>query len=609
LGWEGWFTLAVVAAVFVGLIRGVGSPDMLLLGGMVLVALAGIVTPEELLVGFSNPGMLTVAALFVVAAALRETAALDRLAGRMFGAARPEPGLLARMVPQAAALSAFLNNTAVVAMLLSPVSDWCRKNRISPSRLLLPLSYLAILGGMCTLIGTSTNLVVHGLMLETARTHEDPQVQQSLAGGISFFELAKLGVPCLLVGAAYLWVVGRWLLPDRRDLLEQLGESSREYLANMLVEPGCRLVGQRVEDAGLRHLPGLFLIEIVRAGRIIAPVEPDEVLDAGDRLTFTGVVSTIVDLERIPGLVPIGDESGQSDDTPRTERRYCEAVTSATSPLIGKTIRDGNFRAMYNAAVVAVHRGGARLRGRVGDIVLRPGDTLLLQAGVHFANAHRNNPDFYLVSGVEEARPVRHQLAFTSLVALGLLIALAAFNLVPIVVAAFLVAGLMIATRCISTAEARRSVRWDVLLTIAAAFGLGKALVNSGAAAEIGDLVVGFTQPWGRLAALAALYAVTVLLTSLLTNNASAVLMFPLALAVAAELGLDPRPFVMAVVFAASASFATPIAYQTNLLVFGPGGYRFADFVRLGVPLNLLLGILAVLAIPWLWPFPQAAGG
>lgn len=603
MGWEAWFTLAVIAVVFVGLIRGVAPPDMLLLAGMVAVALAGVVTPQELFSGFSNPGMLTVAALFVVAAALRETGGLDRLAGRMFGAARTERNLVLRMVPQVAVLSAFLNNTAVVAMLLSPVSDWCRKHRVSPSRLLLPLSYLSILGGMCTLIGTSTNLVVHGLMLESAQSHTDPEVQHSLAGGISFFELAPLGLACVLLGSAYLLLAGRRMLPDRKDLLEQLGESSREYLTDMLVQPGCPLVGQRIEQAGLRHLPGLFLIEILREGRIIAPVEPDEVLRAGDRLTFTGVVGTIVDLERIPGFVPAADESFEADIPPRGERRYSEAVVSATSPLLGKTIRDGNFRALYNAAVVAVHRGGARLAGRIGDIVLRPGDTLLMQTGAHFAEAHRNNPDFYLVSGVEEARPVRHERALASLLMLGLLIVLMVFHLMPVVVAAFLVAGLMIAIRCISAADARRSIRWDVLLTIAAAFGLGKALLNSGAAGAIGHLVVELTHAWGDWAVLAAIYAVTMVLTGLLTNNASAVLVYPLALAVSSQLEVDPRPFVMAVVFAASASFATPIAYQTNMLVFGPGGYRFTDFMRVGLPLNLILWVLAVLLIPVLWPF------
>ena len=603
--WQGWYTLTVVGLVFAAMVRGLGPPDMLIWAGAVLVGLAGIVTVEELVSGFANPGMLTVGALFVVAAALRETGALDRVGTRMLGRAHTERGALLRVAPQVAGLSAFLNNTAVVAMTIPVITDWCRKRRISPSRLLLPVSYFAIVGGMCTLIGTSTNLIVNSLMIETAAAHDDPVVRQALKG-FGFFELGCVGLPLALVGATYLLFVGRRLLPDRKDLLLQLGESSREYLVDMLIEPNCPLVGKGVEVAGLRHLPGLFLIEIMRGERLITPVEPDEILQAGDRLTFTGVVSTIVDLERIPGFVPVADEDYQTWTNQGRNRRYCEAVISNTSPLIGKNIRDANFRARYNAAIVAVHRGAERLAGRIGDIVLRPGDTLLLQAGPHFAEANRNNPGFFLVSSLEEARPVRHARAPIAAILLILLVFLMVSGTVPIVIAAFAIAGLMIATRCISASDARRVVQWDVLLTIAAAFGLGKALTNSGAADAIGRLLVDVTGLWGPIAALAAVYLVTTMFTELITNNTAAVLIFPLAVAIADQLGLNPRPFAIAVAIAASASFATPIGYQTNLMVYGPGGYRFSDFLRVGLPLNILLGILAVLLIPLIWPLELA---
>ena len=562
---------------------------------------SGIVSPEQLLRGFSNQGMLTIAGMFVVAAGMRETGALDRLGRGMLGPARTGRAAFARLVPQVTVLSAFLNNTAVVAMLLPVVSDWCRRHRVSPSRLLMPLSYVTLLGGTCTLIGTSTNLIVNGMMTQAASQAADAETAEALRG-LSFFEPAWIGVAAVAVGVAYLALIGRHLLPDRRDLLETMGESAREYLVNMRIEAGCPLIGKQVEPAGLRRLPGLFLIEITRADRIIAPVEPDDIIREGDRLTFAGVVGTIVDLERTQGLVAERPEPGAETDANPGDRRYCEAVVSGTSPLIGRNIRESNFRAVYNAAVIAVHRGGTRLSGRVGDIVLRRGDTLLLQTGPHFVQAHCNNADFYLVSSVEDARPVRHQRASISLVLLGLLIVLLITGRIPVVVAALLCAGLMIATGCISGAAARRYVQWDVLLAIGAALGLGEALRESGAAAALASAVVNLTGAWGPIAALAAIYFVTVVLTEVITHAAAAALVFPLAISVAAQLGVNPRPFAMAVVFGASFGFSTPIGYQTHMMVFGPGGYRFTDFLRVGLPLNALMWALVVALIPLIWP-------
>ena len=601
--WQGWYTLAVIVLVFTAMVRSLGPPDIILLGGTVLVGLAGIISAEDVVSGFANKSMLTIGALFVVAAGMRETGALDRIGTRMTGRTSTQPGVLLRIAPQVASLSAFLNNTAVVAMVMPIINDWCRKHRISPSRMLLPLAYVAILGGMCTLIGTSRNLIVSELMEEAAAACEPgAPVANALRGGISMFELAWLGIPAVICGVAYLLTAGRWLLPDREDLLERLGESSREYLVDVLVEPECPHVGQRVEEAGLRHLPGLFLIEIIRKERLIAPVAPDELIQAGDRLTFTGVVSTMLDLERIPGFVPVTDAGYEKEAAKKRQRRYCEAVISRTSPLIGTNIRDANFRARYNAAIVAVHRGRSRLVGRIGDFVLRPGDTLLLQAGRHFVAANRNNPDFFLVSSVDEARPVRHERAWLAFALLGLLIVLMITPQVPVVLAAFTVAGLLIGSHCISAADARRAIQWDVLIVIAAAFGLGRALEKSGAAEVIGGLIVAGTSPLGPHATLAAVYALTVVFGILVTSNATAVLVFPIAISAAQQLGVDARPFAIAVAASASASFASPIAYQTNMLVYGPGGYRFGDFLRVGLPLNVLLGALAVILIPLIWP-------
>jgi di/tricarboxylate transporter len=599
MGWEAVFCLIILALVFAGLVANL-APDALLVGALVPIVLVGIVSPQEAFEGFSNTGMLTVGALYIVAAALRETGALDTIASWILGRAKSERAAFLRLAGSVPTMSAFLNNTPIVAMFIPIVGNWCKNNRVAASRLLLPLSYLCILGGTCTLIGTSTNLVVNGLMGDAVRVN--PELTESLRP-MGLFELGYVGVPYAIVGFLYLLFVGRRLLPDRKDFLEQLTDSSREYLVNLRIDPRCRLSGQTVQEAGLRSLPGLFLIEILRDEQTIAPVQPDQILQEGDVLTFTGVVSTIIDLKKIPGLVPIGDEGYEGTVGKRRNRVLCEAVMSGTCPCLGKTIREADFRATYNAAIVAVHRGAERLKGKVGDIILHPGDTLLLQTGAHFARANRNNPDFLLVSGVADSRPVRYDKAVIALFLLFVLVGLMASRVVNVVTAAFLIAGLMIATRCISVPDARQSIDWQTLLTIGAAFGLGKALVNSGCVGSVADSVVAAIGHLGPYAVLAGVYLMTSAFTETVTNNAAAALVFPFAVAIAAQLGVDPRPFAMAVAFAASASFVTPLGYQTNLMVYGPGGYRLTDFVRVGLPLNLLLLTCATVLVPLVWPF------
>ncbi len=598
MGWEAWFSFGVVGAILFGLATNRAS-DALLVGGVVLMGLVGILSPSEMFAGFSNTGMLTVGALYVVTAGLRETGALQSIGDWVLGGARNEHHVLRRL-SSVTAMSAFLNNTPIVAMFIPIVEDWCRKHRVSPSRLLIPVSYFSILGGTCTLIGTSTNLVVNGLMIQAAKN--DPSLADRLFE-MSVFELGRVGLPYAIVGTAYLLLIGPRLLPKQRAACDRLGAAAREYLANMRIETGCRLAGKCVEEAGLRRLTGLFLIDVWRNNRMIAPVGPDEVLEEGDILTFTGVVNHIVDLERIPGLVAFIDEDYEAQAAARRHEMLCEAVVSRTSPLINKTIREANFRARYNAAVVAVHRGGHRLQGRVGDIELQQGDTLLLQAGPHFVDAQRNNSDFFLVSGVSDSSALRDDKAWLSLGLLGLLVLLMTTGKMEIVLAAFLVAGLMIATRCVSVADARRSVDWQTLITIGAAFGLGTGLVNSGAVEAISGQVVAAMGPWGPRAVLLGVYLMTTLFTELITNNAAAALMFPFAVAIAQGLGVDPRPFAMTIAFAASASFMTPLGYQTNLMVYGPGRYSLRDFVRIGLPLNVLLMLTATLLVPLAWPF------
>lgn len=591
MNFEASVTLGVVALLLLGLLKNSWPPDLLFLGAAAFLAVLGIITPEQAFSGFSNSGMLTVAFLFVVVAGLRETGVLDRMSHHVLGAAKSERGVLARLTAFILPMSALMNNTPIVAMFVPIVVEWCRRHRIAASKLLIPLSFLTILGGTCTLIGTSTNLVINGLMIENGLS------------GMGLFEIGKVGLPYAAVGVVYLMLFSRRLLPDRKEFLEQLNETRRDYLLEMSVQPGCRLCGKTVEAAGLRHLPGLFLIEIDRAGQVIAPVRPDDLIQSQDRLVFTGIVSSILELEKISGLVPVTLAEYAVTPQEQQDRRLCEAVISHNSTLVGKTIRDANFREVYGAAVVAVHRFGKRVDKKLGDIELRPGDTLLMQTRPQFFRVHRHSQDFYLVSNVEEWRPIRRNRAGISLVLFVILIVLMTTGLVPIVISTALTAVLMIALGCLSVNEARQSLDWQVLITIAASFAVGAALQNSGAATLVATYMVESTQTWGPIAALAAIYILGSMLTELITNNAAAVLLFPFCIEMAKLYDVDPRPFIMALALAASASFMTPIGYQTNMMVYGPGGYRFLDFMRIGAPLNVLLGIVALFLIPVMWPF------
>ncbi|RME29295.1 MAG: SLC13 family permease [Deltaproteobacteria bacterium] len=586
-------TLIVIVGALLLMMANVLSPDIILLGGVVVLAAAGILTPAEAFSGFSNTGMLTIAALFVVAAGLKETGAVQVATARLLGVPGSERGALVRLVAPVVVASAFLNNTTIVATLLQAVHDWAQRIRISPARLLMPLSFASILGGTCTLLGTSTNLVVAGLVHDLLPT--TPGLHE-----IGMFEMTPLGVVVALAGSLILVVAGPWLLPDRRPPVS-VYDDPRQYTMELLVPPGSRLSGLTVEEAGLRHLPGAFLMEIVRGDDVLAAVDAHQRLAEGDRLVFVGDITAMVDLQRMPGLVAAPDQVFKLQGD-RIRRRIVEAVVSERNPIVGRTIRDGGFRRRYQAVVIAVARAGERLAGRIGDIVLRPGDVLLLEAGEGFVDEHRRRSDFVLVSSVEGASPPRYERAGVAGLILAALVAAITLQWMPAVTAAFLGGMAMLLTRCCTLEEARRSLDLTVLVAIAAAFGLGRAMHTTGLDREIADLVVtvGADSP---LAALAAVYLVTVLLTEVVTNNAAAVLAIPIAMSLAERLDVAPMGFVIAVMMAASASFLTPIGYQTNLMVFNAGGYRPLDYLRLGAPISLAAGILTVVIVPWLWPF------
>ncbi len=588
--WQAVLTAGVAFCTLAILLFSQRAPDMAMVGGVIVLLAAGVITPDEAFKGMSNEGMLTVAALFVVAAAVERTGALATVVDRALGRPQSLASAQLRTMVAPAAVSAFMNNTPVVALMVPAIRDWAKKHRLSVSKLLMPMNAAVILGGLCTLIGTSTNVVVSGLVAaKTGRT-------------LGMFEITWLGVPLLVVGLAYLLVASRSsrLLRDRRPAMSQ-SDDPRSYSLEMLVEPGSPLVGRSIEEAGLRGLEGLFLMEIDRGGHVMAAVAPTERLEAGDRLVFVGVVDSVVELQKIRGLRPATDQVFQLDG-PRSERVLVEAVVSNSCPLVGSTIRAGRFRSTYDAVVIAVARNGERLEIKLGDIVLEPGDTLLVEASPSFLERQRSNRDFYLVSEVRGSTPPRHDQAWIACTVLAAMVLAATLELVPMVAAAFFAAAVVVATGCISANEARRSIEWESLLLIAASFGLAKAMEKTGLDESIARATIGAAGDHPHVV-LAAIYFVTMLFTELMSNNAAAVLIFPIAWQTAADMGLNPMPFVMAVTVAASCGFATPMGYQTNLMIYGPGGYKFSDYVRFGGPLNLIVMAITVLLAPLIWRF------
>lgn len=579
--------LMLLAAIILIAIKNYPA-DAVFLTMLTILFVAGIVTPVEALVGFSNEGMLTVGALYIVAAGLRETGGVQYFLNKLLGKPADAWKMQSKITLSAIGMSAFLNNTPIVATLIPGLQDWCKKYKISAKRILIPLSYAAILGGTCTLIGTSTNLIVNGMLISEKGVN------------LSMFEPAMVGVPIAIVGFFYLLIFSGKLLPDDLDSSPDF-ENTREYTIEMIVREGSPLSGKSIEEAGLRELPGLFLIEIDRDGALLPAVEPDQLLQDRDRLVFTGLVDTIADLQRVDGLEPATDQVFKLD-TPRRDRHLVEAVVAQTNPLNGKSIKEGEFRKKFGAVVVAVSRGGKRINMKIGDIVLRTGDILLMEAPRNFENRYKHSNDFLLVSTLSKKHAFNVEKSGLAWGILVVMIALVTFNVLSMFQASFLAVGAMLAGKCLSIGEARDSIDWQVLIVIAAALGIGNAMEVTGVASQAAGSIMGLAESHPYFA-LAAVYVVTWLLTETITNNAAAVLMFPFAISISATLGADYMPFVMTIMFAASASFATPIGYQTNLMVYGAGGYKYSDFLKIGLPLNLIVAVITILLVPRIWAF------
>ncbi len=590
MDWQILFTLGLVGLALAAMVREIAAPDLVMMATLICFAATGILSPVETFAGFANPVVAAIGALFIVSAALRETGALEMTLGRVLGRFAGTRRAMVRMTIPVAALSAFLNNAPIVAMMTPTVIDWARRHRTTASKFLIPLSYASILGSITTVIGTSTILPIVGL------------VDQAGLPEWSFFEPAPVGLMIAGAGLIYLALVAPGRLPAHLEDAEELTERSREYTAAMRVTADSPLAGQTVEEANLRNLPGLFLVEIDRGDRVITPISPDQLLERGDILVFAGVVSTIIDLQRTRGLEPAAKSELLTSLPGGRNRPMVEAVVSASSPLIGRTVKESNFRSVYDAVVIAVHRNAERVPGKIGDIRLRPGDTLLMQCAPEFMRLHQNSRDFYLASELPGARPpaIEHaRIALAVLLAMVLAVSLGGIH---ISIAAFVAVAALIGTRCISATRARQSVDWSVLITIGCGLGIANAMARSGAAHFVASGLVGSVGELGAIPTLIVIYLLCVVMAETLHHNAAVAIMFPIALSSATQLGASPEPFVMTVAIASACAFAFPISYQTHLIVYGAGGYRFRDFLRVGIPLDLIAAAVALTAIPRLWP-------
>ncbi len=582
---------ALVVVVFVAFLREWMSPDLVALSAMGILLVTGVLGTEETLAVFSNSAPIVIGCMFVLSAALERTGAIDALA-RVFlrMAGKSELRALAALALLTVPLSAFVNNTPVVVVFMPVVLALARSTDLKASRLLIPLSYFSILGGTCTLLGTSTNLLVDGVN----RHHGQPP--------FGVFEITPLGIVYAIIGISYVLFLGRKLLPTRETLAALIGSGmAKQFLMQAVISRESPLVGKTLPETPLVRLREARIIDVVRNGqRLRTPLDELRFL-AGDMLLLESPVAGVKAIKEMPG-VTFQSEAELGEAAAPREAVLMEGIIGSRSGFVGKTLRELNFRQRYGVLILAVHRQGENLREQFEDVRLAFGDTLLVQGPAEGIHRLMQERDFLSLTEPKQ-RAFRRQKAPLAIAAIIAVMTLAAFNVFSITVLALVAAVLVILTRCLDVEEAYESIEWPLLFIIFGMLALGQAMETTGAAHL---LATGVTSAFGRFGpavTLSVMYFVAMVLTELISNNAVAVLLTPIAFEIAAAMGVDARPFTIAVMFGCSASFSTPIGYQTNTYVFGAGGYKFTDFPRIGVPLNLILWLTASVLIPIFWPF------
>jgi di/tricarboxylate transporter len=578
------YVLIVVALLIIGLYKEIVNPALTFFLCTVALVLGNIININELLDGLSNPNIILIFLLVLVTAGIRLFFG-SGLFGNLFNTQLSPKAFLFRMMMTVSTISPFLNNTPIVAFMIPYVKDWAKRTGHPASKFLIPLSFATILSGMITVIGTSTNLVLNGLI----GTYKLPL----LGFGDFFF----LGVIITIFGCLYLFFIGYRLLPDNPNEIEELRENVNEYIIETEIAPRSKLIGRSVKDAGLRNLKDVFLVEIIRDDKVISPVTPEEFLEEGDTLFFSGNTQAIFNLVKEDTGLSL--PKGEMHDI-EEHFNFVDAVIPANSELIGKRIKDSNFRERFNASIIAIHRDGKRVAGRVGETQLAGGDFLLLLSGDRQNdNGHGNKNDLFFLSVPKRVKEQPNgKLKYLGLAALVLLI-LGVVGVVPIFNASLIILIGFVFARILTLTEIRKELDLSLLMILVCSLAVGVALEKSGTADLLAKGLISSTQNWGPVAVLASLFMVTIFLTALITNAAAVSIVFPIAMSMAEQMHLSYTPFFIAIAFAASGDFMTPIGYQTNLMVYGPGGYTFRDFLRVGTPLTVLYVLICITFISY----------
>jgi di/tricarboxylate transporter len=577
LSYSQLYVLVIVLFLIVSLYKEWFNPALTFFISTVGLLLGGIITPTEILKGLSNQQIVIIFLLVLVTAGIRAIYGFELLSGLFNPRLKPK-AFLFRMMVTVSSISAFLNNTPIVAFMIPYVKDWSEKTGHPASKFLIPLSFATILGGMITVIGTSTNLVLAGLIAE----YHLPMLQ--------FEDFLYLGIVVSLMGWVYLYFVGYNLLPSNPNEIEALRENLKEYIIETEIEKGSRLAGKSVKDAGLRNLQDVFLVEIIREDRVISPVSPDEILVPGDALFFSGNTQSIYNLIKEDNGLHIPKE-GSTDL--EEQFNFVEAVIPANSALVGMRIKDSDFRKKFNASIIAIHRNGKRVPGKVGEMHLAGGDFLLLLESEHRENGNHEKDLFFLSVPKKIKSKKPKWMSVLGLVNLGLLIA-GVLGLIPLFSACLVILSGLVFFSVLNLTDIRRELDLSLLMVLVCSLAVGIALEKSGTADWIAKGLIMSGKTLGPVAVLSALFMVTIFLTALITNAAAVSIVFPIAMSIAEQMHLPYTPFFIAIAFAASGDFMTPIGYQTNLMVYGPGGYTFRDFLKVGTPLTILYVLICI---------------
>jgi di/tricarboxylate transporter len=550
---------------------------------VIVLGLFDILTPKEILSGFANEQVAVIIMLLLLGDVIRRTNVIEVAFDRFFSGAKSYKGFTGRMVLVVASFSAFLNNTPLVAVMMPYIHSWCKRNNMSPSKFLIPLSYAAILGGNATLIGTSTNLIVSGLVMDSEIIPGLPELQ--------LFDFFLVGFVMTIIGYFYLLFFGYKLLPDKKALTDSYRTNTREYLIEARVRNNSHLIGKTVEEAGLRNLKGLFLAEIQRRSFKVSPVSPDMIIDQDDILVFAGDTEKIVDLLTSDSGLTL-TEVGML--TKRKQTEVVEVVVSVNSSLINKSVKDINFRGKYDAAVIAVHRNGERLPGKIGSIILKAGDVLLVFGGKDFGSRTSGTMDFYFISKVKGVNKIEGYKTAVLIGGLVSAIVLSAFHVISLFMGLIVMLMVSIILKITTAKDLPKSIDYNLGMIIVMSLALGTAMDKSGAALLIANVIISIFLPLGQVGLLFGIYLITTLLAAYITNKAAVGIIFPIALTMAANLDLNPMPFILTTAYASAANFMTPIGYQTNLMVYGPGAYSFKDFFKIGTPLTFIYMVVTV---------------